>query len=117
MCSRRCATPLCSAVSCRVPTPAQTPSDTVSTESIRSVATRKPLGKVVMRTALLKMFFPVLSLSLIPPTLSSWSAKADHDDEEALASSSSIPASPAPVRQHVLLDLAEVLGQHVVALA
>ncbi len=50
MCSSRCATPLCSAGSLRVPTPAQTPSDVVSTESIRSVATRNPFGRVVTRT-------------------------------------------------------------------
>jgi len=43
---RKCATPLRSAGSCRVPTSTQMPSETVSTVSTRSVATRNPLAKV-----------------------------------------------------------------------
>ena len=44
ICSSRWETPLISAGSLRVPTSAQTPSETVSTESIRSLATRKSVG-------------------------------------------------------------------------
>ena len=45
MCSRKCATPLISAGSCRVPTSTQMPSETVSTVSIRSVAICNPFAR------------------------------------------------------------------------
>ena len=54
MCSTRWATPLTSARSWRVPTPTQTPRDAVSTWGIVSVATRRPLGRVVTLMVLMR---------------------------------------------------------------
>jgi len=40
--------PFCSGVSYRVPAPTQTPSETVSTDDIRSLTTVNPLGSTVV---------------------------------------------------------------------
>jgi hypothetical protein len=53
MCSSTCATPLIAAGSCRVPTLTQTPIDTVSTDSMRSVTTRMPLASLVTCTLMM----------------------------------------------------------------
>src|SRR5207237_504871 len=52
ICSRKCATPLISGASCRVPTSTQRPIETVSTVSIRSVTMRSPFDSVASVTVM-----------------------------------------------------------------